>query len=1453
MAAITTYNALVALVRGLKPGDTLTLGPSDVAPAMLAHYVDLSLATTVTVERSEIGTGPDIVTVEGTASLFGLSDLATTLVFRPVDAKATGGPFSLAITTRPATDTQWTLLPGFVLCGPALSFAPAEEVELLAAGISCDIAIGTGDALNLPVAVTVPPYPGLDWVVSGTFTDQPLSADAFSALSGGLALSEYLPSPLDALAKFGMTELELSFDPANAKLSYVFMDIAYGGAWSALGIISVPAGGVTLKFMVDFLDDARSFVELEAKFEIAQVPVDIGAHFAPDNFNVWGRLREGESVAIADVFSHFDVALPAGFPDVQIDTLSLFADLSQGAYTFDLVALIDAGSSLKVQDLTVRIAVSTQPATAISGDFNGTIVIDEATSLFLGAAYDGKGGGLTLAGNAENIPIGKVVTYWGEAFGLSPDQIPQPIRTLVLETLSTSYDTRSGDFHFLCIGGFTVYDTPVEVSFSVDIVHPDSPRALRVASDAVQTAKGYSATFGGTVVFADNTFDIRFNTTDTRQSIFIADYKRSNGSVRLHDLVADVSPALGALVPTDIEITLDAVKFAYLEAVDQGKSEPTRHFLFGLELGASIGLTGIPLIGDKLPPDLSVAFDQLQFAYAKPGFDAKQASAVNALLPPGIVPVPGEGLAEGILVSSNLQLGDTTKPLSLQIPTGGSKVSALDDADMHDAEDTVDMRAVFADAPTPPASLSINIQKRFGPLGIRKLGLSYEKQRLFVTGDISLDAEVLGIGLLGLGIGSRVDSFDPAVALSGLTVTVAEGPVKVDGGLYGTIDPLAFNGALQLSVPSLALGALGGYAQRGPDPSFFMYVSVNRPLFGYPFFFLDGIAGGLGFNRDLLLPEIDGVAQFPLVAWATGQSPPGADPAGDIGSQVQEVIGALARDIPPRVGQYWIAAGIRFSSFKVLDSFALVTVSFGTDFKFALLGLTTASLPPKAGKGIQPIGYVEMALRASFSPATGILEIEAKLTPASFILDKKCVLTGGFAYYMWFKDNPAGAPDGYHAGDFVVTLGGYNPAFSVPSYYPRVPRLGFNWKVDGNTTIRGGIYFAITPSALMAGGALEAVWQSGDLKAWFTAHADFLLSWKPFHYEARIGLSIGASYKLDLLFTSVTISVHIGVELDLWGPPFGGSIHVDLTVISFTVAIGNRTKPKARPISWSEFKTSFLPQGDAPHAGSLALRSSVETQSYCLASVASGLVKDLTDHKASPADPDWIVSGETLEIVTMTALPSKAASLTTAATKTVALPVGASQFGVGPVGIAVEDFTSTHAITINRIVDGTPDPNFDIAATATVTLTTSNLPSATWGGKLVVNPSISQINNSPANIADLGVGYSIKARAPVPDHTPLPIDIGILQQDNSGTVTFSWLTPEIPKTDPFDQSEAMATFQRTLLSSAPKRTDILDVLNGPGLDLGVWDEVDVAVLAADADKVLSSPPVLSCLGEERRA
>ena len=91
--------------------------------------------------------------------------------------------------------------------------------------------------------------------------------------------------------------------------------------------------------------------------------------------------------------------------------------------------------------------------------------------------------------------------------------------------------------------------------------------------------------------------------------------------------------------------------------------------------------------------------------------------------------------------------------------------------------------------------------------------------------------------------------------------------------------------------------------------------------------------------------------------------------------------------------------------------------------------------------------------------------------------------------------------------------------------------------------ISGELYFALDPSCLMAGGKLSAVYDGGWVKAWFIAYADFLIAWKPFHYDIAMGVSIGVSVTLgvDLLGDLLFLHVRARGGSALWGPPFAGT------------------------------------------------------------------------------------------------------------------------------------------------------------------------------------------------------------------------------------------------------------------------------------------------------------------------
>src|SRR4029453_17321957 len=84
----------------------------------------------------------------------------------------------------------------------------------------------------------------------------------------------------------------------------------------------------------------------------------------------------------------------------------------------------------------------------------------------------------------------------------------------------------------------------------------------------------------------------------------------------------------------------------------------------------------------------------------------------------------------------------------------------------------------------------------------------------------------------------------------------------------------------------------------------------------------------------------------------------------------------------------------------------------------------------------------------------------------------------------------------------------------------------------------------------MAGGGLKVLFSSGDLHAWMTAQMDPLIEGAPLHYELTIDISIGVSYRLNLVFVSLTINIELDADLTIWGPPTGGTVHVNWYVIS---------------------------------------------------------------------------------------------------------------------------------------------------------------------------------------------------------------------------------------------------------------------------------------------------------------
>ncbi len=861
--------------------------------------------------------------------------------------------------------------------------------------------------------------------------------------------------------------------------------------------------------------------------------------------------------------------------------------------------------------------------------------------------------------------------------------------------------------------------TPIlEFLAELDVDGPKAPVTLEVDG---------TKDMGGSITIGPRAFVLKAPSDLSR---FIATYHNDGGEeIDIHDLAQAISSDLAKRVPPGLTIRLEDVLFAYQGGV-----------LFGLDLGADFNLSNLPLVGKTFPKDQTLAVNDLQILAASAPFT--DVEALNALLPEGVTPLPAGGAQKGLTVAATMQFGAEHQTLALNVGGDDDDPSTLGAAA---ASDHVKW---------------FKLQKTFGPVYFDKVGARYQQQKggavLWFLLDASFTLAGLTLSLDGLAFGSPLKTFAPTFALDGLGLDLRRGPLEIGGAFLrttvGGVDE--YDGAALFKTEQLSLAALGSYAFYDGQPSLFVYAALDEPLGGPPFFFVEGLAAGFGYNRALTVPPLGQLAGFPLVAAAVGGS----------GTPNDEITN-LSQSVPLAVGEDFLAVGVKFTTFKMIDSFALVTAQFGTRFELDVLGLSTVVVPtPVDGESASPpLAEVQLALRASFIPDEGLLAVSGQLTPASFILSRACHLTGGFAFYSWFA--------GPYAGDFVFTIGGYHPAFAVPTHYPRVPRLAFNWQVDPNITIKGSAYCALIPHTLMAGGYLEALWHSGPLQAWFKASADFQIDWQPYHYDAQLHVDVGVQYTYHF-FGTHHITADVGADLHLWGPAFSGTAHVSLWIVSFTVSFGGAS-PHPGSIDWPTFKRSFLPADDA----------------VCGITVKSGLLKTVTVNE----EKQWIVNPKDLALVTNSVIPSNKT--------TGGLPTGKAKFDFGIAPMDVPDVTTTLTITVTQ--DGTAAEG-DFKFTPIL----KNVPAGMWGTKL--SPDL----NGQTLIADTLAGFEIiPAKQPAPGETQAIPRQNLQYETTPIPDAFAWesLQPFTAQTT----DDAAGTIDTSILSTEETRNALLNAL---GLD-----------------------------------
>jgi hypothetical protein len=811
-------------------------------------------------------------------------------------------------------------------------------------------------------------------------------------------------------------------------------------------LVRRPAGNPSVNFTLSGLFGVGKEGVLRLATEF-----DYSANEADYSFS--GQLIDGTKLNIKEILSQFlGHSRYQELPEMEVRDFSFSVRPKSKVYEGEILLhgdwSIPGLSALSLQEVFFRLRHEGEGNTTFQAI--GSFELG-GVRLFVSADYVSDGHGWTFAGGAyeqEKIPIVKWLGDITTMFGLGANiQLPAPVRGLEISGLGARFNTATKDFSFQGTAEFPVDGkkggaSNAKLTIQVDLEHkPDQ------ASHAL--------TFGGSLQLFEREFAVNYD-SQGNTSLLVAAYDGAKaGQIEFKDFVGQISQELAAVIPRGVKIDLTRAQLAF------GKTGENSKFLFGVELGAGIQLSNLPLVGQIFDRSQTLSV-VLQILAANADFEEDEVKRINQLTASGVTKLPESKISVSerkVHLKASVQFSGISQRLDLPLETNVESAPA------------VASPGIVSTATKEEKSVKwFTIQKAIGPLHFERFGIGLRAGNIEYLLDASLVTAGLTISLEGLAAECALTDlskgkFQPTFHLDGLGVGFKRGDLEIGGALSRnpTNDPgqYQYDGAVIITYKKLGIQAIGSYRAFEGRPSLFIYALINYPIGGPSFFFVEGLALGFGYNRSLTVPNLDEIPQFPLVALAI--SPPNLPP------NLTQVASDMGRRLTPAIGEYFLAVGVKFSSFKTIDGFVLLTVLFGEHFEIDVLGMATLSSPPRQiGTGQTPLMTARLALLARYLPENGVLMVMAKLMPDAHVFSPDCHITGGFAFYCWF--------DKEHKGDFVLTLGGYHKSFHPPAHYPQVPRLGLNWQVSPNLSVKGDAYFALTPSAVMAGGHLQANW-----------------------------------------------------------------------------------------------------------------------------------------------------------------------------------------------------------------------------------------------------------------------------------------------------------------------------------------------------------------------------------------
>jgi hypothetical protein len=409
---------------------------------------------------------------------------------------------------------------------------------------------------------------------------------------------------------------------------------------------------------------------------------------------------------------------------------------------------------------------------------------------------------------------------------------------------------------------------------------------------------------------------------------------------------------------------------------------------------------------------------------------------------------------------------------------------------------TVNDASIKLSAPTggPPRirlEVGVGIAATLGPLKFLIENVGIHSDAVFAPGNA---------GPFGISLGFKHPD--------GAGLEINAGGFTGGGFLIRDPDKGEYSGGLELmfldTIAVRGLAILDTNSSDGEDFSLLVLITSDFPPILLPYdLTLEGIGGLLGLNRSALIETLAGGLRdgtLDSILFPT-----------DIVANAGRILADLKRVFPRQDGHFLIApmAEIGWGTPTIIRVKLGLVLDLARPV-IALVGVLRAVLPADD----VPILVLKVPFVGTVDFHSGQLRFDATLYDSRVL---NFTLTGDMAVRAYWKDN----------ANFLLTVGGFNPAYTPPPMdLGKLERLSIIL-FEGNPDVRAEGYFAVTSNTVQFGARVELRYGVHGVEVYGFLSLDAVIHPLSFHFVADTAAMLAVRAGSHVLF-----SIHLNLTLE---------------------------------------------------------------------------------------------------------------------------------------------------------------------------------------------------------------------------------------------------------------------------------------------------------------------------------